>query len=412
MRSWNRLGVFGLLYFSEGAPIGLIWWALPTRMRAEGLPVERITVLMSLLVLPWVFKFLWAPAVDWGGRDLRRLAGWVVGAQWVMGWSLVPLIWLSPATGFAWWSGLLLLHALAAATQDVAIDALAVRSTPPAELGRVNGAMQAGMLLGRSLFGGGALLAAAHVGWAWVTAGLVACIWSFMAVPWRLRQNESWSEPSTNPRDRPAIGTALAGAWRRREPWLGLGFALVAGAAFESVGGLAGPYLVDQGVPENQIGWFFGIVSVGAMLAGGLAGGVLADRFGRRRTVAVFLTSLALTTLVLAAMDGRPGAEASAQRFVVLGFLYLGIGMFVAASYGLFMDLTDRRVGGTQFSAFMAATNGCEAWSAAAAGRLTGIVGYGGAFAIMALVSLTGLAFLPWMRLRAAVSARSRRIGR
>jgi hypothetical protein len=36
------------------------------------------------------------------------------------------------------------------------------------------------------------------------------------------------------------------------------------------------------------------------------------------------------------------------------------------------MDLTDARVGGTQFSAFMSATDGCESWSAWAGGRIVG----------------------------------------
>ena len=37
----------------------------------------------------------------------------------------------------------------------MAIDALAIGAVPPESRGRLNGAMQAGMLTGRSLFGGG-----------------------------------------------------------------------------------------------------------------------------------------------------------------------------------------------------------------------------------------------------------------
>ena len=50
------------------------------------------------------------------------------------------------------------MHALAASTQDVAIDALAIGAVPPQTRGRLNGAMQAGMLTGRSVFGGGMLI--------------------------------------------------------------------------------------------------------------------------------------------------------------------------------------------------------------------------------------------------------------
>jgi PAT family beta-lactamase induction signal transducer AmpG len=55
------------------------------------------------------------------------------------------------------------------------------------------------------------------------------------------------------------------------------------------------------------------------------------------------------------------------------------------------MDLTDPRVGGTQFSAYMSATNACESWSAWSAGRITAGAGYPAAFATLSVVSLMSL---------------------
>ena len=88
-----------------------------------------------------------------------------------------------------------------------------------------------------------------------------------------------------------------------------------------------------------------------------------------------------------------PGA-APVVRMVVLAAMYFCIGLFTAASYALFMDLTDRRLGGTQFSAFMSATNGCEAWSAKAGGLVAARAGYEWAFAAMSVVSLASLGWL------------------
>ena len=82
-----------------------------------------------------------------------------------MGACLVPLLWLDPLEHLTIWIILLMAHAFFAATQDVAIDALAVTTTAPEQRGWLNGAMQAGMLLGRSLFGGGAILIAHRFGW-------------------------------------------------------------------------------------------------------------------------------------------------------------------------------------------------------------------------------------------------------
>ena len=392
--------VFAFLYFSEGAPIGFLWWAMPTLLRTEVVAVERITMLTSLLVLPWTGKFLWAPLVDalrgprWGFRN------WAMSAQLAMGACLIPLLWLDPLEHLTAWIVLLMAHAFFAATQDVAIDALAVTTTAPDQRGWLNGAMQAGMLLGRSLFGGGAILVAHHFGWKAVLLALLAAIWGTIFFLWRMMRGieppiaagSAWVQ----------FGHSLRMAVRSRATWQGLGFALTAGAGFEAMGAMAGPFLIDAGVSAHATGIFFGLPVVGAMLVGGLIGGRLADRGNRRRTVGGYLILLCL----LVAMVGL-GDLLELPGTVLMGLMvsvYFAIGLFTAASYGLFMDLTDPRLGATQFSTFMAATNGCEAWSAGVGGRIAGSVGYGPAFFIMPLIGLLGLVFLPGMRRPASAS--------
>ncbi len=215
----GRIAVFTLLYLSEGAPIGFIWWALPTMLRTAGVAVPKITALTAMLVLPWVFKFLWAPLVDamrtprWGFR------AWIISAQLAMGATLLPLIWLDPTGHFQLWGVLLLLHAFSAATQDVAIDAMAINLVPEHQRGTLNGCMQAGMLVGRSLFGGGALLVAAAGGIAWVIVALGrvhlddACSCDFRPGTARDgRHQASLRRLSTTPASRAAPADDLAGA--------------------------------------------------------------------------------------------------------------------------------------------------------------------------------------------------------
>ena len=59
---------------------------------------------------------------------------------------------------------MLILHSVAAATQDVSIDALCIRATPAQERGSLNGWMQAGMLTSRAVLGGGSLVMMTYVG--------------------------------------------------------------------------------------------------------------------------------------------------------------------------------------------------------------------------------------------------------
>jgi len=387
-RHWR----FALLYFSEGAPIGFLWWALPTLLRAEGVAVERITALTATLVLPWTLKFLWAPLVDawrgprWGFRH------WAMAAQLGMGLALLPLTMIDPADGFAWWVGLLLLHAVCASTQDVAIDALAVASVAATGRGRLNAAMQIGMLAGRSLFGGGAIVLASRGGWPLVMGALVVAVWGSLVV--LLTQV---AEPArVAGESRRQFWSTLRAVLARRPTWLGLGFALLAGAGFEAAGALAGPLLIDRGVGEQTTGFFFALPVVALMAVGGWVGGRWADGGSRRHRVAAMLAAVTASVALLGAAIwlGTGGTGA----MVMLGAVYLAIGGFTAASYALFMDLTDRRLGATQFSTFMAATNGCEAWAVALAGVVVSAAGYGPALLLMAGLGLIAVALLPALK--------------
>src|SRR5690606_25676384 len=146
----------------------------------------------------------------------------------------------------------LLAHAVCAATQDVAIDALAINAVEEDGRGRLNAAMQIGMLAGRSVFGGGAIVLATRGGLPVGFSALVAAVWLSLGVLWR-----GLDEPRPAEADEGReFGVTLRAALSRRATWLGLGFALVAGAGFEATGALAGPLLIDRGVATETTGWF------------------------------------------------------------------------------------------------------------------------------------------------------------
>jgi MFS family permease len=124
---------------------------------------------------------------------------------------------------------------------------------------------------------------------------------------------------------------------------------------------------------------------------------VAADRFGRLTTAAFSLLGFTTFILALAAADAGT-VTGAAVLIALLAAMYFFVGVFTAASYALFMDLTDPRLGATQFSAYMAATNACESWSAWGGGRLAAAYGYPSAFAVTSLVSLASLPLLAVMR--------------
>lgn len=385
----GRILLFACLYVSEGAPIGFIWWALPTLLRARGVAVEDITSFTALLVLPWALKFLWAPLVDSLRSPQHGFRSWIMGCQVMMGITLLPLAFAQPAGDLSLLKILLVVHALCASTQDVAIDALVINVAKSEERGLLNGCMQAGMLLGRSLFGGVALLIASLTGWSGIIFGLTACIWLSLVLLFFIQ------EPVTQMPASAQFGRHLGAALKERTTWWALAFALISAAAFEATGALAGPFLLDRQVPQETIGFFFALPAVAATLVGGIIGGNISDRLGRTTSVAVSLIGFVTIVAGLGAFDEiYSGAGPGASVIALLTTLYLFIGFFTVSSYALFMDLTDPKLGATQFSAFMAATNGCEAWSTWFGGRLVAWNGYAACFFIMSLISLSSLSLL------------------
>ncbi|MCA3250243.1 MAG: MFS transporter [Rubrivivax sp.] len=188
-----RLLVVTVLGFASGLPLALTGQAMQAWLTVEGLDLATIGFL-SLVGLPYTFKFLWAPLMDrfelpWLGR--RR--GWLVLTQLALAGVLLALAATSPKDAIRVFALLAVLVAFVSASQDVVVDAYRTELLGPAErgLGASLGVM--GYRLAMILSGGIALIwtdAAQGGGWAWpevyrLMAGLmlVAALFSAFALP-------------------------------------------------------------------------------------------------------------------------------------------------------------------------------------------------------------------------------------
>lgn len=359
--------------------------------------VENITSITALLVLPWVFKFLWAPLVDTLRNKRFGFKAWIFFSQLIMATALVPLVFVSPVENLSVWTGCLVIHSLAAATQDVSIDAMVISSVVKEERGILNGYMQAGMLTGRSVFGGGALLILNSVGLNVVMLIMIGVICITMSILFFVKEPE-YVQPGIK-RFRNLTDNLLL-SFGKKKTWLVILFALTSAAAFEVAGGLAGPYLKDMGVSKENIGFFFFIPVVACMLVGGLIGGWLSDHISRKKAVSLFLFGFVIFVCILGAMPLIQSTIGHLTYLIAFSGMYLFVGMFISSSYALYMDHTNPKIGATQFSTYMAATNGCEAWVIWVAGKITGLWNYSIAFLVMCLVSLVGLFILKLIQTR------------
>lgn len=392
----GRIFLVTALYLTEGAPIGFIWWAMPTLLRRENVAIDSITSLIAILILPWIFKFIWAPLIDSLRNEKRGYKFWIFISQSLMGLALLPLIFIPPQDNFFIWGIFLFIHSFAAATQDVSIDAMVINIIAKNERGKLNGFMNAGMLIGRSIFGGGTLIIAYALGLNYMLILLTAIILSTMLLLLWVKEPSSISKSNGQFK---IFTQNFSLSFREKNTWLAILFALTSAAAFEAAGGLAGPFLTDLNINQETIGIFFAVPVVIAMFIGGLIGGYVSDKMNRKKAVGVFLTGFVAAVIFISIFNYVNSSVAATGFFSGFTVMYFFVGLFTASSYALFMDLTNPKIGGTQFSTYMAATNGCEALTVWVAGIGVTAYGYSVSFMLMCVVSLLSLFILKRIKL-------------
>ena len=392
----GRIFLVTAFYLTEGAPIGFIWWAMPTLLRKENVAIDSITSLIAILVLPWIFKFIWAPLIDSLRNEKRGYKFWIFISQLSMGVALLPLIFIPPQNNFFLWGLFLFIHSFAAASQDVSIDAMVINVIAKNERGKLNGFMNAGMLIGRSIFGGGTLIIAYALGLNYMLILLAAIIFFTTLLLLFVEEPISSSEIKNQFE---VFKRNFSLSFRKKNTWLAILFALTSASAFEAAGGLAGPFLTDLKINQETIGIFFAVPVVIAMFIGGLIGGYVSDKINRKKAVGVFLSGFVASIMFISILSYLNGSAAATGFLSGFTVMYFFVGLFTASSYALFMDLTNPKIGGTQFSTYMAATNGCEAWSVWVAGNIITGYGYSPAFIFMGIVSLLSLIVLKKIKL-------------
>ncbi len=158
LASWHRLAVVLLLGFASGLPLALTGQAMQAWLSMEGLDVATIGFL-SLVGLPYTFKFLWAPLMDRFELPLLgRRRGWLVLTQLALAGALMAMAATSPTQATRAFAMLAVLVAFVSASQDVVIDAYRTDLLSAAERGLGSSLNVLGYRLAMIVSGGIALI--------------------------------------------------------------------------------------------------------------------------------------------------------------------------------------------------------------------------------------------------------------
>jgi len=159
-----------LLGFASGLPLALTGQALQAWLSGEGVDVATIGFL-SLVGLPYTFKFLWAPLMDrFDLPVLGRRRGWLVLTQLLLAGALMLLAATPPRASLQLFALLAVAVAFLSASQDVAYDAYRTDLLPQRERGLGASLNVMGYRLAMILSGGVAMIwtdLGQGGGWTW-----------------------------------------------------------------------------------------------------------------------------------------------------------------------------------------------------------------------------------------------------
>jgi predicted MFS family arabinose efflux permease len=386
-----RFALLLSLYLVQGLPFGFQTGALPIYLRGRGASLTAIG-LLGVLALPWSLKALWAPLVDrFGSARFGRRKSWIVPLQLLMGavamvearvaeqGALMPLL------------AVVLVMNLVAATQDIAVDGLAVDMLGPRELGTGNSAQVVGYKVGM-LFSGGLLLALNDViGWEGIFVAMALLSWSaaLMVVPFP-------EPPPPAAAERTPVLRSLFEALRSP----GTGWLLLLCGTYKvgetMVDAMFKPFLVDAGYTPAQLGLWIGTYGKVFSIAGSIAGGLLAWRMDHLRAVNITAVARAVPLFGVLGLslwpltDGRVIVTLCAEHFFA--------GALTTAMFAYMMSRVDRRIGASHYT--LLAT--VEVLGKSPGGWVSGVLaeryGYPAVFALAAALSVAYLAVFPPMR--------------
>ncbi len=377
------------LYLAQGIPTYLIAAALPPVLREQG--VSRTAIgLFSLLMLPLVVKFAWAPFVD----RIRLLPighrrGWIVPMQLACSAALFAMAFIQP-TDVVGLFIICMVISVAMSTQDIATDGYATQKLTEADRGIGNACQGGAVAFGVVI--GGSLSLFLFEKWGWQPTLLFVAALSLIPLAMTVMMEEDEdSGPSQTSERSAAPRPSLRAFFRRPEAVQILIVALVFRASEGLVKAMEGSYLVDIKLPLSWIGYLSGASAATA----GLLGSVVAVglmRWQGTRTALITLGGLRTICFLMFALHALGLSDSLYTVIGAAGFQTLIRYMEIVVLYSLFMSVASKDQPGTDFTILACAQLVVYLAGSSASGVLADKLGYGTLFTLS--TALSGLAVL------------------
>lgn len=426
-RAWGvyteaRLLVVLVLGFSAGVPLALTHSTLSLWMADAGVEIETIG-LFALVGIPYVLKFLWAPAVDALPfpvltRVFGRRRGWLLGCQLLLAIAIVTMGLVDPALAPVALALAALAVAFVSATQDIVIDAFRVESLDEDQYAAGMANYVAAYRIALLVSGAGTVeivsaLEGAGFASVWSIGYAVMAVLILFCTIAVLRAKEPAENKAVIERQRAmSVAERFEDAVIRpfaefatKQQWFALlCFVLLFKLGDALAGTLMGPFALGIGFEKETYARVANGIGFPAVLIGGFLGGAMMKLWSMTKSLWAagllqLASNLAFVVVALAGPNVPVLAAAVAIEQVTGG---LGTVVFVAFISYLCQA---RDVTATQFALLTALAATGRTFFSASAGYIVAATGWAAFFAFTALAALPGLLFLLWLQRGGAIDA-------
>ncbi|MEC8112521.1 MAG: MFS transporter, partial [Pseudomonadota bacterium] len=163
----RRMFICVLTGLASGMPLYLLVQLVPAWLRSSGVSLADIG-LLALVLLPYSWKFLWAPLMDRLSLPLGRRRGWMLVTQIGLIMGIGSLGYVDPVNNMALVAAFTSVIAFLSASQDIAIDAYRREILSDEELGLGNAIHVQAYRIAGLVPGSLSLVLADSLPWVWV----------------------------------------------------------------------------------------------------------------------------------------------------------------------------------------------------------------------------------------------------
>ena len=354
--------LFGNIYFANGISGALGVTLIIIYFTEKDISIATATLVGGAASLPFTFKFLFGPLIDRFIRRGRRpfiIIGGILG-----GATLFPLAFIDPTVALFPFALILFIGIAGIVLLDVAADAWAIQVTKVHEHGKINAAMF-GSLFGGWAIGNVVLSFFAH-NFGYHTAFIVAGFIILLTVILPILVKEDIIV-----KKRPKIGKLLVSEFKKKNTIIISLFGFFHAMNFGILLFIIPEYMMNfLKLDITQIGLITSLYPIGVVI-GAVTGGFMADSWGRKKILYIFsFGAIIFSTLLITAKTW----QVLAIIYPIIGFLQGGSGF--SAMMALFMDITNPKIGGTQYSILTSIMNFGDYSIAIVSGSLLIILGY------------------------------------